>query len=383
MLNIWPALPINIEDGWGKTGVDNTIAALEHRDRVRSINLVHFPGLRRKTLVAAMQVPFPELAYLELSSSVGGLLVLPDSFLGGSAPRLRTFWLTNILFPALPNLLLSANDLVDLKLDAIPHSGYIPPASMVACLSSLNKLTSLSLGFDSPLSRPHRPGPPQSRVVLPVLAKLVFDGASEYSEDLLARIDTPVLNQLYITFFPKPIFDVPHLKEFIDRAKGLKPSKAAELLISSWIIHLDLQQSCGLSLGVRHNEFHWQVSSLTLLCGQVSHLFSLVERQSCHTVTPDGRLVALNQFLIFFQLFTATRSLNVYGDLVPLIASALQELIGARATEALPNLCDLFLWGSAEFGSIQKVMKPFVDARRLSGQPVAVHYLGEGGRAAQ
>jgi hypothetical protein len=65
---------------------------------------------------------------------------------------------------------------------------------------------------------------------------------SEYLEDLVAHIDTPVLNQLNMTFFPESVFDVQHLKQFIDRAKGLKPSKAAEMRFSSSSIHLDLQQ---------------------------------------------------------------------------------------------------------------------------------------------
>jgi hypothetical protein len=372
MLDIWPALPINIEHVVGpgrEMGLDNIVAALGHRDRVRSINL---GGQQWQTLVAAVQAPFPELAYLELSS-VGVPPALSDSFLGGSAPLLRTLRLTKISFPALPNLLLSASDLVDLKLHNIP---YIPPASMVACLSSLNKLTSFSLGFDSPQSRPDQPSPPsQSRVVLPVLTKLAFDGTSEYSEDLVARIDTPVLNQLHITFFPKPIFDVPHLKQFINGAKGFKPSKAAELRFSPWTTHVDLQQPCSSSLGVRHYGF--QVSSLTLLCGQFSYLFSLVERLDLQSSrTPDDRLrvvtlVMPNLFLKIFQLFTATRSLHVSKEFVPPIVSALQELIGAR--EVLPNLRGLFLEGSAKMVSIMKVMEPFVDARRLSGQPVAVH----------
>jgi hypothetical protein len=147
MLDIWPALPINIEGGWRELegmGVDNIVAALGHRDRVRSINLIDLQG---RTLVAAMRVQFPELVYLELwSSSLAS--ALPKSFLGGSAPRLRTLRLRKIPFPAAPKLLLTANDLVDLRLNDIPNLGYVPPASMVACLSSLNKLTSLSLGFE-------------------------------------------------------------------------------------------------------------------------------------------------------------------------------------------------------------------------------------------
>jgi hypothetical protein len=253
---------------------------------------------------------------------------------------------------------------------------------MVACLSSLNNLESLSLGFESRQSCPKQPSPPpQSRVVLPALIKFAFDGMSKYSEDLVARIDTPMLNRLHITFFPYSVFlDVRHLKEFIGRTK-LKPSKAAELRLSSWTTHLVLQQPHSFMLGVGCRRFDWEVSTLALFCGQVSHLFSLVERLDlqfiCHSPLTGTRIVMSNQFLEFFRLFAATRSLCVHKDLALPITALLQELIGARATEVLPNLRDLFLEGSAKSRSIQEAMQPFVEARRLSGQPVAVHYLEE------
>ncbi|KAI0292183.1 hypothetical protein BC826DRAFT_454744 [Russula brevipes] len=381
MLDIWPALPINIEGVWERweKRLDNIVAALEHPDRVRSINLVYLPGPQGERLLAAMQVRFPELTELRFWSLLRWELVLPDSFLGGSAPRLRSLWLMDIPFPAASNLLLSASDLVDLILDDIPHLGYIPPSSMVACLSSLNKLELLSLRFASPQSRPDRPSPPpQSRVVLPALIRLVFRGRSEYSEDLVARIDTPVLNRLDMTFFPNPIFDFRHLKQFTDRAKELKPPKVAELWISSWTVRLDMQQPHSSSLGVSCNGSDSLVSSLALLCSQVSRLFSLVERLDLVPIIPRAKDVRASiQFLEILRQFTATQSLYVHEDIVPLIAPALQELIGEGATEVLPNLRDLLLDGSAKSGSIQEVIQPFVDARRLSGQPVAVHYLEE------
>jgi hypothetical protein len=55
---------------------------------------------------------------------------------------------------------------------------------------------------------------------------------SDYSEDLVARIDTPVLNQLYMAFFMDLVFDIPHFKQFIGRAKGLNLSKAAKLCLT-------------------------------------------------------------------------------------------------------------------------------------------------------
>ncbi|KAI0286185.1 hypothetical protein BC826DRAFT_1109082 [Russula brevipes] len=386
MPDIWPALPISIdiEDFWSlrwKTRLDNFKVALEHPDRVRSINLTDVPGIRGDPLIAAMQVQFPELTEMRVGRCEP---FIRDSFLGGSAPRLRTLWLRSVPFPAAPTLLLSASELVDLTLDCIPISAYIPPATMVTCLSSLNKLESLFLGF---VARPERPRPPpQSRVVLPTLIKFTFEGMSEYLEDLVAHIDTPVLNQLNVTFFPMTVFDVRHLKQFIDRAKELKPPKAAEMRFASWSIHIDMQQphsSSSLGLGIKRRRYEGigqQVSSLALLCDQVSHFFSLVERLDLQTaIRPRASARASTEFLEIFRLLTATRSLYVHKDLVPLIVPVLLELIGARCTEVLPNLRELFLGRSVSSGSVREAIRPFVDARRLSGQPVAVQFLGERG----
>jgi len=204
---------------------------------------------------------------------------------------------------------------------------------------------------------------------------------SEYSEDLVAHIDTPVLNRLDMTFFPNDVsFDVRQLKQFIGRTKGLKQSKAAELGISSSSIHLYLQQPHSSSMGVRYDGSDGQFSTFSLLCGQVSHLFSLVERLDLPKSLRGNGVMVSTQFLEIFRLFTATRSLHVPESFAPLIASALQELIGERAMEVLPNLRDIFLEileRSARSVSIQEVIQPFVDARRLSGQPVAVHYISE------
>ncbi|KAI0302772.1 hypothetical protein BC826DRAFT_432283 [Russula brevipes] len=201
MLDIWPPLLIMIKNYWTITqelGLDNinTFTALEHPDRVSSIDLDNLPGSIAGTLVSEMRVPFPELTYLRLSSENRSTPDLPDSFLGGSAPRLQTLKLCDISFPALPKLLLSASDLVDLTLRGVPDSGYISPEAMVACLSALSRLKSLSFGFQSRLSRPNQPSPPpETRVVLPALTHLTFQGMAHYLDDFLARIDTPVLNE--------------------------------------------------------------------------------------------------------------------------------------------------------------------------------------------
>ncbi|KAI0302780.1 hypothetical protein BC826DRAFT_1101621 [Russula brevipes] len=188
MLDIWPALPIEIGDPWiveRKGGLDNIIAALEHPDRA----------------------PFPELTYLRLWSDDGSARALPNSFLGGSAPRLRTLKLAKISFPAVSNLLLSASDLVDLSFLDVPLPGYISPEAMVACLSSLDRLESLRLGFRSnPFqSRADQSSPPpQTRAVFPALTDLTLEGMIAYLEGFLARIDTPAINKFSMSLSTAP-----------------------------------------------------------------------------------------------------------------------------------------------------------------------------------
>jgi F-box-like len=143
-LDLWPALPLYIDCYEIGEGADNIVAVLERSDRVCHISLPVFEGLE---LSAAMQGPFPELRVLALRSKGKTVIALPDSFLGGSAPRLNFLWLKGVPFLGLPNLLLSATNLVNLCLDSIPHSGYIPPEAMVTALSTLTRLERLWLFF--------------------------------------------------------------------------------------------------------------------------------------------------------------------------------------------------------------------------------------------
>ena len=86
--------------------------------------------------MVAMQGPFPELTDLVLISDTTMIPPLPDSFLGGSAPRLRNLLLVRVPFPGLPKLLLSATHLVNIRLYGVPHSGFFSPEALVTALSS-------------------------------------------------------------------------------------------------------------------------------------------------------------------------------------------------------------------------------------------------------
>ena len=240
MLDIWPVLPFVIQLGPHESLFDlrnwtrriergnNIIAALEHHERICRIAVSHLPSWVLGGLAAGMCRPFPMLTSLQLSEVIQPEAYLPDSFLGGSAPRLQILTLICISFPALPNLLLSASDLVHLDLWDIPNSAYIPPDKMVACLSTLTRLKTLNLGF-----RPHglggtsRPRPPLTRTVLPALTALRFSRNSEYSEDFISRIDAPLLDDIDITFSDIFPFDTPQFIQFINRTEIHNPFNRA------------------------------------------------------------------------------------------------------------------------------------------------------------
>jgi len=184
----------------------------------------------------AIDEPFPALTSLDLISDAQNVPVLPDSFLGGSAPRLRLLFLYGIPYPSIGKLLSSTTNLVRLLLWNIPHSGYISPETIVPCLSMLPRLGSLTLGFRDPRSRVHRASrhpPLLARVVFPNLTIFQFRGDIEYLEDVLSHIETPVLNQSKFYLFNQLVFNTPLLGHFIRRMETFMTIHTARVEFNS------------------------------------------------------------------------------------------------------------------------------------------------------
>ena len=385
MLHIWPLLPIAMRVQAGDDDdPDNVIAALEHNDRICQLDFHECPRSLFEKVLPAMQQPFPALTDLELMPAYT-VLQVPDLFLGGSAPQLQRISLLGILFPGLPKLLLSATRLIDLDLQRIPHSGYISPEAMVTCLSTLTSLKRLHISFESPRSYPdriRRRPPPLTRTPLPALSQLSFRGVSEYLEDLVARIDTPLLDKLYITFFHQLIFDTPQLAQFISRTPKFKAYDEARVTFDSWDVHVTVPQAFGgaLQLGTSCRKPDWQVSSLAQVCGSSfpQALIPIVERLyiKCeYWDLPSNYNIQNSLWLEFLHPFTAVKDLYISWSFSPSIASALQELSEERVTEVLPALQSIFL-GQHLFKDLrllgEESIGQFVSARHLAGHPVTV-----------
>jgi hypothetical protein len=276
-LDNWPALRIVIlaKDMKSKEDTTNIIAALKHHNRVCKV--YYSSGQFQDSFLkefAAINEPFPALTSLGLLSFAQNVPVLPDSFLGRSAPRLRSLELFGIPYPMIGKLLSSTTNLVQLSLWRIPHSGYISPGTIVSCLSMLPMLKSLRLGFRYPRSRAHRASrhpPPVTRVVFPNLNILLFLGDIKYLEDMLSQIETPMLNQSEFCFFNQLVFDTPLLEQFMRHTETFTTFHTARVQFFDWAVvvtlsereQMDLSNRQALRLEISCKPFDWQLSAVS------------------------------------------------------------------------------------------------------------------------
>jgi len=392
-LNHPPTLPIVIwqKESDGRSppqveawGTDNIISALGRRDCVSRIYLMNLPLLPLDKFTEMTQESFPALTHLELESKDYGesALVLQDTFLGGSAPRLRLLRLHNIRFPSIHKLLLSASDVVDLHLLMIPHSGYISPEAMVNCLSSLTRLEDFRLGFQAPGSSPPRPTrpPPLTRVDLPSLARLWFSGNSLYLEDFAAWINAPSLYILEMVFLNCIYFDVLQLTEFIDRVDRFKVLDQAEVFFYDKLVRVTLSSQKGsvdrttLMVVNECRPSYFRFLFLAKVRNSLLYLLSSLERLD---ISEDRDWlphlhddVDNAHWLKLLHPFTGVKDLHIFGLPGLYIARALQDLTEARIVEVLPALQNVFLEGPS--GAMARAIRPFIARRQVSGHPVSV-----------
>jgi hypothetical protein len=119
----------------------------------------------------------------------------------------------------------------------------------------------------------------------------------------------------------------------------------------------------------------------------VLYLFHFSGHQSCRKTPPHRQpskyfedSIENDQWLDLLRLFDGVEDLYLSREITDYIAPALQELVGERATEVLPNLQSLFL-ELHRSQLVQDVVGQFIAARQLSGHPIVVSHWNRGGRA--
>jgi len=225
--------------------------------------------------------------------------------------------------------------------------------------------------------------------ILPCLTDFSFEGASVYLDDLVARIDTPQLRYLSITFFFNQMnFDTPHLVKFISTPRFQEPNRARVILDLDAYVDLYWTSDVYPSyprLRAKISYEDWQADPQPSFIAQVYTTclppLSTVEnlRLGRFEEDPDPDFyewkdnVESDQWLELLGPFTAVKNLYLSEEFQPDIASALQEeLVGGRTTEVLPSLQNIFLAKFEQSGSFQEAIAQFVAARQLSGHLIAV-----------
>ena len=338
-----------------------------------------------------MQEQFPVLRSLDLGADKETMFVT-DAFLGGSAPLLQKISLGgNIRFPGLPKLLSSTRDLVDLNLRGIPMTdeGHIPPDAMATCLSVLNRLRSLTIAFlrqkSSSYPTDQHP-PPSTYTVLPALTYLWLEAPHGYLEDLVGRVDAPLLDSGHLDFYDEPIFDTPRVPQFFHRTIMFKLFSE----VTVWFRRVRIFFEAGIFASFRSSigpatfsfsfpcsEFPAQVATMERICSQWPSLFSHVELLRLNDDFIEQRNWSeanTTAWLEFLRSFNAVQTLRLGGTATELhVAYILGLLKGERATEVLPALCTINSNRSDPGASdILGLSGPFLAARKESGHPVVV-----------
>jgi hypothetical protein len=398
-LRIWPAFPIFIDYDIShhsdvsfvsaafilgaifQGNIDyNVMAALEHPDRVCGLYL-DLTTLQLEKLAPIIREPFPVLKKLRLRlrsyDSHWVEPMLPSGSLGGSAPSLQELDFSYIPFPDLPMLLLSACELVTLRLHGIIQTGYISPEAMVACLIALPKLETFSIAFDRKIShfdRAHTS--PISRTVLPALTSFTFIGFSNYLENLVAPIQSPRLNYIGITYSDSHHVDweVSRLFNFINRSQDPQltlygwESVHAEPSNSGFTFELCRGRDYDPTVHISTSPEVWRVSHLIWLLGQFSAKLSDV-RHLTILWSVSQELDHAN-WVQLLRPFYNVQTLYGYGDRIGEVALALEDdADGEMDAELFPALV-LLCWHSPR-NQVISVPK-FEAARRLSGHPITV-----------
>jgi hypothetical protein len=362
-LDVWPALPITIRSYGISDGIqDDMIATLENRSQVQVI-ILNEKCLPFERFVMVMQEPFPALECLDLRYSGAG--ALPDTFLGGSAPRLRSL--------------------------------SFSPETMATSVSALAKLTHLEIDFEGyafPYPFPRIP-PPLTCAVLPVFTSLRFEGLIHYLEDFVARIDAPLFDNVTLMLVCRLGFDIQQLTRFISHAPILMCMYSREMMgirFSHGRAMVDVHPLKSVFPFILSTtswrEADQQVSSMAqIICSQLAIVVCGIARLDIDyhpdIPSPPGDMDD-TQWKKNFRPFTFLRTLCLKSQSPTsesFIVSMPRGLSGETATKVLPALDNLYLVRShseayhpSEYE--RQHIQQFITARQHSNHPVTVHYYG-------
>jgi hypothetical protein len=189
----------------------------------------------------------------------------------------------------------------------------------------------------------------------------------------MSRIDAPLLDDMYITFFNQLLFDTPQLRHFISRTGNFKAPDNAS-------IHFDYDDVTvkpfrTLTLRISCKPSDWQLSSLSQLYNSALSPLPAPEHLQIHNPREDWEDDIENvQWLELLRLFPSLKDLVLSEKSFRLVAPALNELDGESATEVLPALQNIVIQRPQPSELDNKAIGKFISTRQLLGVPVTVQH---------
>jgi hypothetical protein len=379
-LDCWPATMHIVLEYGGSTELvppapeddDNIMTALKQSNRVTSISLTITRSLRGKLF--AIERPFSNLEHLVLLSRDMERLMLPNTFRWGS--RLRSLHLTRI---RVPQPLFASRNLVDIRLHKISDSWLCQPEALADALSGMTQLRSLTLNLLSThyLSELLRF---RDRVFLPALTHIKFQGYTKYLERLVARIDTPCLREIEVTFLHESNYDLPKLRGFTNRIGGYKSPCRADILSSLNAISISLTSPgylTRLTIQSMSKPLSEQLLFVARICNQLATVLSNVEDLHISTKRPWRQEDASysEQWSELINPFIGVKRVHIDSNLlIDDFLRTLQLSYTRRETllPALDKLC--ILQHRSRHAPLREAVVSFMTSCRLSGHPIAVEY---------
>jgi hypothetical protein len=210
-------------------------------------------------------------------------------------------------------------------------------------------------------------------------------------EDLVSRIDAPVLHTVEISFFNQLTFNIPQLPQFIDRLGKFKALCQADISFSDDFVEVALLDSKSarageqtmLVLKILCSQPDWQSSSLAQLCGSSLHLLSTLESLSIHGNRLHSRPgwqddMENTDWLDLLQPFTGAKEVFLSETIAESVAPVLKKLPVERVTGVMPTLRNVYLTGVRPSRPVREAFQLFIAARQHFTHATAVYHWGSG-----
>ena len=382
-LNHLPPLPLDIDYSdesrtIGRQDEDNIHFGLQQHGRVRRA-VLQAPSSSLRVWLEPMNKLYPRLGDLSLLSTTKeeGNIVLPGTF---QAPDLRRLALHGIDLPTTMPLLSSAIALSTISLTHIGAPCYFSPGHLVTQLQGLLHLEELSIGFAIPIPLPSSEGEllpaPIPPVTLLNLRRLTFRGVGVYLDNLVAQINTPLLERLSLTLFFELAFTLVNLTEFIHRTEkyGCLVAQVAFNKVGASISagHFKQPGIEKFSLRVNCDRLDWQIDSAIQVCSALGIVLSTVEELTLDLDVdgmPSDWENTLDNLLWHELLlsFIGVKKLHIGSSLTLELSQALQSefVLGL-----LPELQELEV--QLRIDQAKSAFSGFLAARQSVGHPVSL-----------